>query len=210
MERYPTRHDVELRLHGTVVKYEDKYYYCAISAAVEGPAVDLYDLVQCDRVIMRGVDANSEKLNVQDYNLGYAQFTPNWCGYIIRPPLRQQKQGLSKSSVRIGVVDAVSKFDPISTGHFHSEGIRRMLEGKYSTLDEAVKTLEGADASDKACVAISRDFALKKAGKQVELYYRTNFIGTSPNAKCEFFTLEPEYNHSIYTNKLSKLGVNTV
>jgi hypothetical protein len=209
MERYPTRHDVELRLNGTIVKFGNKFYYCLLSSVVETPAVDLYDLVNYDKTAYRGVDANSDKLNVQDYNLGYAQLAPLWCAFFIRPPLRQQKQGLSKSSVRLGLVDAVSKFDPVSTGNFHSHGMRKMLENDYGTLEEAVMLLDSA-TTDTASVALSRDFALKRDGGSIELYYRTNLIGSSPNNRCEFFTLAPEYNHSIYTNKLSKLGVNTV
>lgn len=205
MERFPTRHDVDLRLAGTLVKWKGSIYYCNCTPGTDEPRVNLYDPTNYSNTVVVGLNPNDPELNVNDYTIGYFQYNLDRALFLSRVPLRQQKQGLYRSALYYTSVGS-SKHDNLPQSVFQNKGFLSMLIGVYEPVSKSIEVLKkrGAEASR----ALSEDFAVERTTKGFVLYYRNTLIGDSEDASI--WRLAPDYNHSIFAQKLAKLNVMVV
>lgn len=203
VERVTSRHDVELRLHNTFVLYEGRVYY-AMLGCDGGATVDLRDPREVQVLNLSSIDANSSKIDVNNFNLGYMNYGSSTY-FVERVPYRQQKQGLTRGQLAVYGA-GLRENQGCGSNLFHSQGMVDMLQNVYRPADVCLTTVLSSVDAARGGVAVSTDFCFRMVGKKdIDVLYKQNNVGILDRA-TGVVKLTELYNHSIMHQKLSKLG----
>lgn len=197
--------DVELRLHGVIVKVFDEYYQVVQADSERGiPMVYLQEISGYKQGILVNsyIPANSVhlKYNLSD-SIGFFE-EGGIVYYAVRCPVRRNKIGLCTSNIRAlfsGTNDE-RHFDRFPAG------LVRTMGREFPNVAESLTKL-GKSTCD---LVLSKNFAIHAeldgktaAIKSVELLYCNNSIGTI-SLKDMVVKLHHDYDHSMYHTKINK------
>ena len=176
--RYPSSHDVALRLNKTVVRWQGQPVF--VQGLNEGTQVILWDMHESGQTFI--VDANDSRLDISSPNLGFFMYGSR-AYYVTRRPIRSQRQGLD--------VERLNYYDIASGGWtgFHRDdmvmfGLRKMIMREYPPIS-AVKDPEISS------IAISPTWGIRKTSsrKHAMVYHKTELVGIFNPDKSEFYFL---------------------
>lgn len=167
--KYPTVYDAQMRLDGVFGWYQGQpCFVSGVTSDDEEPTqqskpIVAINILDQDRLHKTYVDPNSDDFSVLNTEVGYVN--NHELGYdavyLVRNPVRKQKQGLSRNNT-----DGYSVIGRM--GWPRVEEILKAMSGKYPKYKD-VKHLSGA-------FALSRDVALEKrsqSGPSI-VYFRQN------------------------------------
>lgn len=216
-KRYENQHDVSLRLHNTVLKYKEDYYFAALLDRIRDrnengdyPAdttIGLHSLKEYKLALK--VDANDPDLDITSLPLGYCE-GQDWKSalFLARVPYRRQKQGIGIENVVFYMVpDTVSRTP--NHDHFKLPGFEAMLRNKYVHYQAVLRSIN-SNLDKHAFIArpFSRQFCViyDRQKKQTVLQHNLVDIG-EVDLKTTLVQLYQEHNHSVFSMKLADLGV---
>lgn len=202
-KKYLNERDVELRLHQTVVRYKDKYYFCTATGD-RGTKVYLRDLLDTNSPA-EAYDANDKHLEARAPELGWCMHRGVPC-FMIRLPHRRQKQGLDANSLyytcpTLHNPKALNGFGNYS--NFFDKSFVDMLHGNYTSLKAVDLNKELGNTN---AFFLDKNFAIIRGKKETRLYYQTEFIGGFDEEK-QIAHLKEEHDHSVFRTSLFNLGV---
>lgn len=167
--RYLSPQDVTMRLSNTLVVYKGEPVF----------------VVVCDnmRVVCKNlrtgedsvIDANDEDLDVTSIPLGYInvmssqgnRFNPR---YLMRAPVRSQRQGINAGALMLFVLPAGETRRGMPNDKQHHMAFNEMFYNSYPTIDTCLQQHAGA---------FDRHWAVAKVAKRTwVLYYRTTAVGS--------------------------------
>jgi hypothetical protein len=156
--RYDSAEAVHARLHNTVCLYQGKAVYCSTTRqdGRERNPPDLGLFVGAYGTPYRDyqeIHSSDEDLQVTNLNLGYCN-RGSKAYYIVRAPVRRYKQGIDSGSCY--AVPPGENPKQIGKEYVSSQEFYNMLEGKYPTYEEALKSL----SRDVLIRAFSRKLAV--------------------------------------------------
>lgn len=216
-KRYENQHDVSLRLHNTILKYKETYYYALLldrpplreedGEIVDDTTIGLHSLTE--HKLKHKVDANDPDLEITSPALGYCEGR-EWkqALFLARAPFRRQKQGIgSDNVVYYTTYDKVGRTPDVSI--FALPGFEAMLKNKYIHYQDIISSIvKTAGKYDHISRPFSRNFCVvynKKDGKTI-IQHNLVDIG-EVNLSDTLVQLYPEHNHSVFSMKLADLGV---
>lgn len=176
--RYPTAHDVALRLNKTIVRWKGQPVF--VHGLNDGTQVILWDMHPSGQTFI--VDANDSRLDISSPNLGFFMYGSK-AFYVTRRPIRSQRQGLD--------VERLCYYD-IQKGmwvNFHRDdevltGLRKMLMKEYLPIS-------AGQNPDILSLAISPTWGIRKtpSRKHAMVYHKTELVGIFNPDKSEFYFL---------------------
>ena len=214
-KRYENQHDVSLRLHNSILKYKENYYYAMLldrredndGNPIEDTTIGLHSLNE--HKLKHKVDANDPELEITSPALGYCEGR-EWkqALFLARAPYRRQKQGIGSENVVYYTVQDRISHTP-DTGIFALPGFEAMLKNKYihyqDILSSIVKT---AGKYKHISRPFSRNFCVcyNQGDGRTVIQHNLTEIG-EVDLSNSLVTLYPEHNHSVFSMKLADLGV---
>lgn len=206
-DRYPNKSDAELRIHNSIVRYKDRYYWCSANSGDPQNTVHLRDPRQLASSNGITIDANSPDLDVRSPELGWV-FTGSGVGmFIARAPLRKQKQGIAPDNLVYYYADPQKNpknGSRITSEHIYNADFFNMIDRPPQSFTSA---LDQANTVKKSCCGapLSRLHALIwNNNKQLEVYKRLSAIGLVTDGSV---TLYPAFNNSLNVMTLTNMGV---
>lgn len=204
--RYDNQHDVEMRLHNTIVRYKEQPVLCRIRAPETEPFNGLGVQIRPIAAKQWGeiIHSSDSDLDISSLPLGYLN-VGDFTAYITRIPYRKQKQGISSdntswwpetfTSVHISFWSAIM-----------SKNFCNTVFNIYPNAEQALKALS-KKASSVYSIAIHRKFALVKDELGIiKIKHMTKPIGWIPPGEKKGFLTEENYN-PIFEEDLKELGL---
>ena len=216
-KRYENQHDVSLRLHNSILKYKDTYYYASLldrssrdrgeDFSGDDTTIGLHTLK--DHKLVKKVDANDPDLDIMSLPLGYLEgYKWNQALYLARAPYRRQKQGIcAENVVCYSTYDRVSR--PVSSDTFAIPGFDNMLKNKYTHYEAILSSIrKTGEENDYIARPFNINFCVMyfRKGKKTLLQHNLVDIGDI-DLESGLVNLYPEHNHSVFIMKLAELGV---
>lgn len=157
--------DGNMRFSRTIVRYKGEPYWCK---RVDGDLqFILFPLTGTERVL---VDRDDKDLDVTPVPLGLVCYGRTLV-YLSRTPARRWKQGLNRESLRGTAVGGRAK--PVGEEMMRSQTMKRLIEGSFPSLKEAVKEAKKTGRS-----TFSREFGIVLIRDNLVLVHKTRYVGT--------------------------------
>lgn len=201
VDRYPTRDDTALRIDSSIVRISGQFYYVTLKHDTRVNNILAYKYSETGALDNpEEYSANDDRIDVSSFPLGFVNCERE-CIFVVRPPYRRQKQGVSNNVLSYSTLRSPDEFQGLGislTGSY----IGKMLLNIYPSFESARSLVkDGVYRS----LAFSRDFAVHKNGNSLEVFYQTNKIGT---VNGDSVMLYPEYSfNSIMITELEGKGV---
>jgi hypothetical protein len=235
-KKFLSRHDIDIRLNGCLVKYKNKYYHASVmDERAEGSSTHLHLLDLKTHKVAGSIDANSSAFQYQFYNsLGWMPptLTPeefSTCLYIARAPYRRYKAGLAGSCLNV-LCDSSSNGilrDNVHVSAMESDSFINMLEDKYPSVKEIIEFINKFPAPFSTSfirkhgqderfvnIALSREWAIRiddTRGKTVpvkaHLLFGLSLVGSIYFEKG-YVTFQERFNNSFYWEKFNESFIN--
>lgn len=193
---YDSAEQTKMRLGGTIVMYDG--FPAVVNAVTPDNRLQLVGLPKGRDAFMCNV--NDDKLNFQDFKLGYVNYS-GVAGYLTRSPMRQQQQGISDRNIKMPkeFVEKNVRFNYLKLVPEFADALR----GVYPTFEETIRRLE-ANGNIKS-MAFARRFALYRDVElgYYELLYRGKKVAWGDPRQ---FNLPSEYTYM--TELIQHEGVN--
>lgn len=201
MERYPTRDDTILRLHESVVRIKGEFYFVMMEPGSSKNEVLAYSYKNLDGAPEK-FDANDPSIDISSFPLGYMN-TEHGATFVVRPPLRRQKQGISSQVLNCCYAHAPEEPHTMSY-NLKGTSFTSMLLGKYRSFENALDSVsKGGNGNSEA---FSRDFALfKEKNGNISLLYQIHKVGTVKDGVAVIF--DTDVGNSIMLTELENVGV---
>lgn len=234
-KKFLSRHDIDVRLNGCLVKYKSEYYRACLPSANLDVTESTIHLMNVSTGEMSSilVDANSNTFQYQFYNsLGWLpnkalpELYNNYSSiYISRAPFRKYKAGISASCLNF-IQFTSGGIHNLDTGVVESQRFQNMLDGNYTPLKiilEGIKIFqswpnlfreEGVNDRTQYNIAVSRDWALcirknKDLMTKVGLLFGAYEIGTV-NLETDTAIFNSNCNNSFYWEKFNEVFSNCI
>lgn len=211
---YESVEEANMRLSGTVVKYDgEPVYISRVTEANPGdPKGDVFRVYARPLPVGRAVEdenefrkfISSKRFDLSTIKTGFMN-KDGTTYFLSRAPARQYKQGLSGNSLNV-----VNFFSPHAKG-YHFDALLKTrefaecLRGEYPTFREALRAVQDGDAEARA---FSRSFAFvadPELDGLVFLYHKTDKVGYMSG---EHFVLAS--NFQCLRESLQELGLDTI
>lgn len=196
-KRYPSAHDVQIRLLKTIVFWDGAPAY--VSQLYDDTKIVLWDLIPGSSNFV--VDANDSRLEITSPRLGFFHYGSS-AFYVCRRPLRAQRQGLD--------IDRLIYYD-VGSGQWTNfardeevfKGFRSMLLQEYPQLSEI---LGQSGKMQRRAAAFSRTWAIRYTGspKHYLLFHKTAAVGFF-DATTKTFRFSPEERTRLRLNSLNQV-----
>lgn len=193
-----TTNDVNLRIHDSVVKFKQQFYYCTgvpDDTPENALRIKLASLDGKQKSFL--TDPNNSDIDFMSPELGYM----NWNAealYISRVPYRRQKQGIGVDNL-VYHRDCSNNYDRVTRSMIQTTQFLEMLDNKYTKFDQ-IFHLAYFETQ-----AFSRDFCVLNEKDKQFILYRNERCGTV--LKDQKVLLFPVYDNSLFRSKLEQLGV---
>ncbi len=168
--------DLEARLHGTIIRYNNHPYFCRYNGS---NSLILYHVNQTDSEF-KTIKGNDVLLDISSVPLGYIQ-QGDKVAYLTRKPHRRYKQGIDDSALLWHTIDeeeGPQNFPRSLRGNLYTQATIDMILGNYPALDKVMDI-----KPDRAVeVAISRDVAVRyrPALQMWDVFLRRRCVGWVP------------------------------
>lgn len=201
MKRYESSADVALRLHGTIAKYKDEWYYCFIE---EGSTrLFLYDNPSGTKKAI--VDANDENLVLTSPTLGYIEYE-GLAYFVQRTPVRRQKQQIAAENLW-AFNSYKQKQEIVSSSLFGCKNIISMLKKDYA--DSFETAVQRVSAKTFIGLPISQNMAVHRTvynPTKIYLSYKTILLGRI-NEENRLVLEKAEMNNTLLSMLISEKGI---
>lgn len=162
--------DVRSRLHGTIIRYKNIPYYCAVG---EGNVLHLSDLSTGN--LIATVDHDDVDIDISSIPLGFVNLdNPNYkiCVYLKREPYRKYKQGVCLEALTQTVLSSSKGI--IGPDRLRCNGLVKTVEGKFPSLSQAIDLITKGGWTS---VAISRNIAIFRQDSILKIYFDEKEVG---------------------------------
>lgn len=161
--------DIRQRLGGTVIRYNNRPYYCA----VDGGLIILQDLVTGR--IEHKVTADDPLIDISSLDLGYVNIShPLSCAvHCARAGQRRYKQGVDFHHLVYNVLTIPSEKFSMNGDWMKCQGFLDAYEGKYPSFKDATKMISSGSKS----VALSREVAILRDKDIMKVFVKNDEVG---------------------------------
>ena len=199
--RYPSDHDVAMRLGDTFVKYKDRCYFAR--ATGKDFRLTLYTAADEFVVPVHIVSANNLEVDITSLEVGLQQISPERVLYVCRGPFRKQKQGICHENLVCKPLGLDKNyFESLNTAYLYSVSFLNMLEDKYPTYEEVHDSLSITPCQK----AFSKKLALVINKNKMDLYLNCTKIAQKKRTDTHWF-LDKDYNNTTTAMYLTSKGV---
>lgn len=203
MTRYPSDHDVSLRLNNTFIRYKGKCYL--VKPVGKDTKISLFDITDpmWSKPTKKAeiVNANDKDVDVTSIELGFVQGLQKLY-YVCRAPYRKQLQGIAFENILCRSLNE-NHFENVQAEVLYSENFIDMLEDRYPTYEKAHEML----GKPYTQVAFAKKLALTLHGPdKMHLYLNLTKIAEKKKTDNGWF-LDQDYNTSTLAQYVSNKGV---
>lgn len=191
--RYPSPHDVNLRLTKTIVRWQGRPVF--VNGLYDTTMIAVWDMVPGSKHFV--VDANDSRLDISSPPLGFMIYR-EYAYYAARRPLRSQRQGLDVERMMFYDLRTLS-WVRFSRDDEVLESMRKMLLREYPKISEF------NDQKWKS-MPISRTWAIKRmpSKRHSILYHKAEAVGYFDLINRQFKIL-PDFRTRLRLNSLSEV-----
>lgn len=199
MDAYLNRQDAVMRLDGTICKFEDDPVYVEFHGEDDPHKVHISYFDGSGRR-SKTVKYTSPDFTYHPINLGYININNN-AYYLSRSPVRRQKQGLARDSIRIlphprGLHGSFHYFPSIE--------LSKTIKGDYPSLKKAIKSIERGKVKG---IAVDRDVAFRESDMDLfSILFKERIVGHY-NVNTQTVTWENNEMTSIIFRILERKGL---
>ncbi len=169
------RQDYTQKLHGTLVTYKGRVYYCNVDEDTE---VLKLTTLGSNKVIHKVVPEDTD-LDIDSVKLGFFNCREPYSIYVKRLPLRQVRQGVSLNNISVSALTERGELVGIATSTFNAVEVQNGFDGSWPDLKTAIELLK---IPGKHSIALTQDAALTSQG---HVFYRGELAGRYDFARNE-------------------------